>query len=105
MELFDNLPIAAIVNQTYFAVHGGISEKLKDLDSIDRLNRVKEPRDNTLLNDLLWSDPMGEGVCYDNDFVFNMSRGTGEGFGYNPVTQFLDNLGLKAIVRAHSEVP
>jgi len=40
---------------------------------------------------------MGESVCYDNDFVFNMSRGTGEGFGYHPVTQFLEGIGLKAI--------
>lgn len=28
MDFFDSLPIACIVNKSYFLVHGGISDKL-----------------------------------------------------------------------------
>lgn len=32
MEAFDLLPIACIINNSYFCVHGGISDKLIDVN-------------------------------------------------------------------------
>ena len=43
MECFDALPLGAIVNKKYFAVHGGISPDLKKLDNMENIDRFKEP--------------------------------------------------------------
>ena len=51
------MPIAAIVNGQYLAMHGGISEKLNSLNDINMIDRKMEPDDDTLLADILWSDP------------------------------------------------
>jgi serine/threonine-protein phosphatase 2B catalytic subunit len=35
MDLFDTLPIAGLVGEKYFAVHGGIGPDLKNINNID----------------------------------------------------------------------
>ena len=40
MELFDNMPISAIVDGKYFAMHGGISPDLVKIDQVEKINRV-----------------------------------------------------------------
>ena len=95
MELFDQLPIAAVVNQRIFAVHGGVTEGLTDLDKINRLHRAKEPVQGSIMEGLLWNDPFNERLAYSEDYVQNLSRhGTGFAFGYGPLTQFLNRSGL-----------
>ena len=39
MDLFDAMPIAALVDGKYFAMHGGISPELSKLDQVDKINR------------------------------------------------------------------
>ena len=39
METFDALPIAAVVNGLYLAMHGGISHRLTSLEAINEVNR------------------------------------------------------------------
>lgn len=58
MEAFDALPICAILNGKFLAVHGGISPELKTLKQLDKLDRFQEPPRSGLLCDLLWSDPV-----------------------------------------------
>ena len=39
MKLFDELPICAIIDQKFFAVHAGISPTCQTLEEIQQLNR------------------------------------------------------------------
>ena len=74
-DLFDYLPITALIENRYFAVHGGLSPSIDTLDQIRKLDRVREPPPEGALADLLWSDPderNGFGVS---------SRGAGYTFG------------------------
>lgn len=43
MEVFDLLPIAAIINGKYICVHGGISPSLSSCHDINKLKREVEP--------------------------------------------------------------
>jgi serine/threonine-protein phosphatase 2B catalytic subunit len=42
MEMFDSLPLGAIVNGKFLAVHGGISPDLKTLSQLNKIDRFKE---------------------------------------------------------------
>ena len=56
-DVFNCLPIAALISGKIFCVHGGLSPSLHDFDGIRRIKRPVEVPDGGLLNDLLWSDP------------------------------------------------
>ena len=40
-DIFDSLPLAAIIDKKYFAVHAGISPSLKTLEDIRQLDRYR----------------------------------------------------------------
>ena len=57
MDLFDAMPLSAVVDKKYFVIHGGIGPELKKLDQINKIDRFMEtPLDGTFC-DLLWADP------------------------------------------------
>lgn len=103
MEAFDAFPLAAVIDQKYFCVHGGLSphvKKLSDLDMVDRFGEV--PMRDCEVMDLLWSDPVGtDNGSLDSPYVFNEDRGCAKVFGRSAVNSFLDNNGLTAVIRAH----
>lgn len=96
MELFDHLPIAAIVDNSIFCVHGGLSPALPTLDDITLLNRTIEIPSEGPFADLNWSDP-----CTNLDNWEHSYRGAGYLFGKKAVEQFLSMNDLKMIARAH----
>ncbi|KAJ6243904.1 serine/threonine-protein phosphatase 2b catalytic subunit 1-related [Anaeramoeba flamelloides] len=104
METFDCLPITAIVDDQFFCVHGGISPKLISLESINEIDRFKEPPTKGLLSELLWSDPHSE---YDSpkstqySFTPNDLRGCGYNYSYYAVCKFLSSNNLTCVIRAH----
>jgi len=57
IDVFNSLPIAAIVASKIFCVHGGLSPSLHSMEDIKRIQRPTDVPDYGLLNDLLWSDP------------------------------------------------
>lgn len=64
MDAFDTLPIACVVNDKYFCVHGGITDKLKtvtyllfQLSAIQKIERNVEIPLTGPYCDLIWSDP------------------------------------------------
>lgn len=97
-EVFDHLPISAIISDSIFCVHGGLSDLLSSLDQIKELSRVVESTEKTLMTDLLWSDP-------GNIRGFRASsRGAGVVFGGDVVQKFCLNNGIEMIARAHQLV-
>lgn len=57
IKTFQLMPLAAVVDNCIFAVHGGLSAKLTTLDDIRAIQRPLNVTPGTLICDLLWSDP------------------------------------------------
>ena len=97
-ELFDYLPLTAVVKEQIFCLHGGLSPSIDTLDQIKQLDRVQEIPHEGPICDLLWSDPderMGWGIS---------PRGAGYSFGQDISEQFNQANGLKLVSRAHQLV-
>ena len=56
-DLFDYLPIAAIIDGKVFNVHAGLSPSLLNVDDINQIKRIKEIPHEGPFADLMWSDP------------------------------------------------
>ncbi|KAH3675161.1 hypothetical protein WICMUC_002817 [Wickerhamomyces mucosus] len=103
-ESFNSLPLAALMNNQYFCVHGGISPDLKTPQDVNKLDRFREPPTRGLMCDLLWSDPVED---YDEDdydgatFIPNTVRGCSYSYTYKAVSLFLQNNNLLSVIRAH----
>eukprot|EP00835_Amoeboradix_gromovi_P002392 NODE_135_length_18075_cov_0.518413.p5 type:complete len:342 gc:universal NODE_135_length_18075_cov_0.518413:14229-13204(-) len=96
VDFFNHLPIAGVLNDKIFAVHGGISPELKTLNQINNIFRPCDIPDKGLLCDLLWSDPTEK----LDDFGEN-ERGVSVCWGKNSIIEFLDANNLDLIVRGH----
>ena len=61
INVFNYLPVAAIIEDKIIAMHGGLSPKLKKLEQINKLSRPTNIPETGVLCDLLWSDPASSG--------------------------------------------
>jgi len=115
-DCFNCLPIAAIIDEKIFTMHGGLSP---DLHSMEQIRRVMRPTDvpdtgidstinmtvlelnkiQGLLCDLLWSDPDKEVVGWNEN-----DRGVSFTFGPDVVSKFLLKHDMDLICRAHQVV-
>ena len=93
---FCYLPIAAVINNKYFAVHGGLSKHLTSISQIQNLKFPILSDELPLLNDLVWSDPAESQMYFGQNY-----RGGGCTFGRNVVKEFLEKNDLKMIIRGH----
>ena len=99
IDVFNTLPIAAIVASKIFCVHGGLSPSLSSMDDIRRIERPTGVPDYGLLNDLLWSDPSDTALDWEDN-----ERGVSYCFGKAVIQQFLGQYDFDLICRAHMVV-
>eukprot|EP00286_Rhodomonas_abbreviata_P012381 CAMPEP_0181339840 /NCGR_PEP_ID=MMETSP1101-20121128/29502_1 /TAXON_ID=46948 /ORGANISM="Rhodomonas abbreviata, Strain Caron Lab Isolate" /LENGTH=552 /DNA_ID=CAMNT_0023450899 /DNA_START=208 /DNA_END=1865 /DNA_ORIENTATION=+ len=95
-DLFDFLPVAALIDDSLFCVHGGLSPSLLTLDQLALLDRFHEVPGEGGLADLVWSDPDQLRSGFNPS-----SRGAGYTFGHDVVARFLRVNSLLHVLRAH----
>ena len=82
------LYIAAILPGEYLFLHGGISSKIRDTESLRKPTELVE-------TDILWSDP------YEGDGEYANCRGAGVIFGEDITKEVCKRLGVNKIIRGH----
>ncbi|AIN98997.1 serine/threonine protein phosphatase, putative [Leishmania panamensis] len=97
-DLFDYLPLTALVENDIFCLHGGLSPTVDTFSHIRNLDRVQEVPHEGPMCDLLWSDPD------DRDGWGISPRGAGFTFGQGVTEGFCHNNKIKTIARAHQLV-
>ncbi|PWA97043.1 serine/threonine protein phosphatase, BSU1, Metallo-dependent phosphatase-like protein [Artemisia annua] len=99
-QLFNHLPLAALIEQKIICMHGGIGRSIHSVEQIEKIERpINMDAGSVVLMDLLWSDPT------ENDSVEGLrpnARGPGlVTFGPDRVTDFCKRNKLQLIIRAH----
>ena len=109
-DLFDYLPLSAIINDTVLCIHGGIGSSITSIADIETIPRplevIHEVNDirQQIVVDVLWSDPTDSDI--EMGIQPNSTRDpTGVGnivkFGPDRVDEFLNTNNLSLILRAH----
>ncbi|KAG0200466.1 hypothetical protein BGX28_006462 [Mortierella sp. GBA30] len=99
VDVFNCLPLAGIVANKIFCVHGGLSPSLGTMDDIRALRRPTDVPDYGLLNDLLWSDPSDTALDWEDN-----ERGVSYCFGRSIIQKFLNKHDFDLVCRAHMVV-
>ncbi|KAK2720900.1 serine/threonine-protein phosphatase 6 catalytic subunit-like [Artemia franciscana] len=97
-RVFDLLSLSALIDDTVFCVHGGLSPAVRTLDQIHLIDRNQEIPHKGAFCDLVWSDPE------DIDNWSMSPRGAGWLFGAKVTDEFLHSNRLNLICRAHQLV-
>jgi diadenosine tetraphosphatase ApaH/serine/threonine PP2A family protein phosphatase len=93
-ELFDLLLHAALIEDRYLLLHGGIPG---NIESLHELAHADETHPKTsLLQEILWNDPVDELLG-----VYPNPRGAGNLFGEDVTDRTLNILGVKTLIRGH----
>lgn len=99
-NVFPALPLAAIVQKDFFAVHGGLSSAINTLDDIRNVERLSivDYHQSQIVTDLVWGDPRH---LRNGALTVPSERGVGEEFSEKKVNIFLKQNKLVSIFRAH----
>ncbi|RKP12475.1 Metallo-dependent phosphatase-like protein, partial [Piptocephalis cylindrospora] len=95
-DLFDFLTLSAVIDDSIFCVHGGLSPSIHSIDQVKVLDRFREVPHEGPMADLVWSDPDPD----KDEFVMS-PRGAGYYFGRQVVRRFLHLNAHQHILRAH----
>ncbi|KAF9585093.1 hypothetical protein BGW38_003936 [Lunasporangiospora selenospora] len=97
-ETFICLPLAHLVQEKIFVVHGGLSSRddvtLEEIKGIDRISKG-QPGQGGLMSELLWADPQplpGRSPS---------ARGVGQKFGPDVTENFCKMNNIDMIIRSH----
>lgn len=94
-EVFDYLPMGAIIDSKIYCIHGGLSPSIKLVDQVALYERRAEIPSSGPISDVCWSDPE------DIEGWGTNQRGAGWLFGKRPTKEFCHNNNLQCIARAH----
>ena len=99
VDVFNWMPVAAIVNSRILCMHGGLSPDMEYVGQIESIERPTKIPDTGIMCDLLWSDPESKITGWaPND------RGISYVFGEDVVKAFVEKNNLDLICRAHQVV-
>jgi len=88
-ELWENMPVSAILNSEIFLVHGGVP--CGDL----KKSSLENPSEELAL-ELMWNDPWERDECGEN-----FKRGVMYFFGKKATKRLFENLGARLVIRSH----
>ncbi|KAJ3414966.1 PsbP domain-containing protein 3, chloroplastic [Chytridiales sp. JEL 0842] len=95
-EIFNAIPLGNLIGNKILVVHGGLfSRDDVTLDEIRAIDRYRQPGNEGLMCELLWSDPK---------FLpgrARSKRGVGIQFGPDVTKTFCENNNLDCIIRSH----
>jgi len=117
-QVFDRLPLAAVIDQEIFCVHGGLprgvsnNTQVEDVLAVSSVAGINPPYEHEgdahqqVASDCIWSDPASEeqerdGVDPSSGFGESLRGGGAICFGNRAVTNFLASHGFSYILRAH----
>ena len=100
IQMFNILPVASIVNKSILCINGGFGPNITDLSTIAQLKRPIATFNSQVLVELFWSDPTEALPMF-----LPSSRGLGNLYGEQALTDFLKEIKIKAIIRGHQSVP
>ena len=118
-QVFDRLPLAAVIDQDIFCVHGGIPRpigagdtRIQDILHVPKVAGINPPYEHEdeayqqVASDCIWSDPASEdqemhSVDPETGFGESLRGGGAICFGNKAVTNFLSQQGYSYIMRAH----
>ena len=100
IDCFNCLPIAAVIEDTIFCCHGGLSPDLIFVNQIKNIIRPTDVPEYGMLCDILWSDPDNDAEDY---FGYN-ERGISVTFSKKLLQRFLSDNNLELLCRAHQVV-
>src|SRR5690606_17544449 len=90
------LPLAHCLNGKVLVMHGGLFNRDNvTLDDIRAIDRFRQPPDEGLMCDILWSDPMPSNGRWPS------KRGVGCQFGPDVTESFLKLNKLDYVIRSH----
>jgi len=98
-DVFNCMPVCAIIDEKIICMHGGLSPEITSFDQVKRIVRPTDVPDTGLICDLLWADPDKDISGWaEND------RGVSFIFGPDVVTTFLHKHDMDLVCRAHQVV-
>jgi len=98
-DVFNYLPIAAIIDEDVFCVHGGISPDIQSLEEIKSIERPFDVPDFGFVCDFLWADPDPDVEEWEDN-----QRGISFSFGLKPLISFMKQFCFSLVVRGHQAV-
>lgn len=99
VDVFNWMPISALIEDKILCFHGGLSPDLHNVSQIESIQRPGKIPDSGIMCDLLWADPEpGITGFGPND------RGISYVFGPDVVKSFTERNNLDLICRAHQVV-
>lgn len=102
-DLFRSLPVAAVIENAVFVVHGGLGPRIAQA-TIEQINKevnrkvvdIELHEFDSILSEMLWSDPK-EGI----KGIKSSPRGIAYYYGNDITETFLRTNNLKLVVRSH----